>query len=62
QHAAYVHALADLGCQVIELPEELELPDSVFVEDTAFVLPEVASSPVPAQTLVNQKSKASSLP
>ncbi len=42
QHAAYVHALADLGCQVIELPEELELPDSVFVEDTAFVLPEVA--------------------
>ncbi len=42
QHEAYVHLLADLGCQVIELPEEPDLPDSVFVEDTAFVLPEVA--------------------
>lgn len=42
QHDAYVHALAELGCQVIELPEEPDLPDSVFVEDTAFILPEVA--------------------
>lgn len=42
QHEAYVRALAELGCQVIELPEETELPDSVFVEDTAFILPEVA--------------------
>ncbi|MBK7449058.1 MAG: dimethylargininase [Anaerolineales bacterium] len=42
QHTAYVHTLADLGCQVIELPEEADLPDSVFVEDTAFILPEVA--------------------
>ena len=42
QHEAYVRALAGLGCQVIELPEETELPDSVFVEDTAFILPEVA--------------------
>ena len=42
QHEAYVHALAELGCQVIELPEEPDLPDSVFVEDTAFILPEVA--------------------
>ena len=42
QHDAYVHALAELGCQVIELPEEPNLPDSVFVEDTAFILPEVA--------------------
>ena len=42
QHAAYVHTLAELGCQVIELPEEPDLPDSVFVEDTAFILPEVA--------------------
>ncbi|MBK6646783.1 MAG: dimethylargininase [Anaerolineales bacterium] len=42
QHDAYVHLLADLGCQVIELPEEPDLPDSVFVEDTAFILPEVA--------------------
>ena len=39
---ADVHALAELGCQVIELPEEPDLPDSVFVEDTAFILPEVA--------------------
>ena len=42
QHDAYVHLLAGLGCQVIELPEEPDLPDSVFVEDTAFILPEVA--------------------
>ena len=42
QHQEYVHALAALGCQVIELPEEPDLPDSVFVEDTAFILPEVA--------------------
>ena len=42
QHVTYVHLLSDLGCQVIELPEEPGLPDSVFVEDTAFILPEVA--------------------
>lgn len=42
QHDAYVRLLMDLGCEVIELPEEPNLPDSVFVEDTAFVLPEVA--------------------
>ena len=42
QHDAYVRALAELGCQILELPEEKDLPDSVFVEDTAFILPEVA--------------------
>jgi dimethylargininase len=42
QHQEYVNALAEAGCQVIELPEEINLPDSVFVEDTAFILPEVA--------------------
>lgn len=42
QHDVYVHLLAGLGCQVIELEEEPDLPDSVFVEDTAFILPEVA--------------------
>ena len=42
QHDAYVHALRELGCQVVELPEESDLPDSVFVEDTAFILPEAA--------------------
>lgn len=42
QHDAYVQPLAQLGCQVIQLPEEPHLPDSVFVEDTAFILPEVA--------------------
>ena len=42
QHDADVHALTELGCQVIELPEEPDLPDSVFVEDTAFILPEAA--------------------
>jgi dimethylargininase len=42
QHHAYVNALSQLGCEVIELPAESDLPDSVFVEDTAFILPEVA--------------------
>jgi dimethylargininase len=42
QHDEYVKTLAQIGCQVIELPEEPDLPDSVFVEDTAFILPEVA--------------------
>lgn len=42
QHQAYVQALKELGCDVIELPAEPDLPDSVFVEDTAFILPEVA--------------------
>src|SRR6266498_3436355 len=42
QHHAYVDALKELGCDVIELPAEGDLPDSVFVEDTAFILPGVA--------------------
>lgn len=42
QHHAYVNALKELGCKVIELPAEPDLPDSVFVEDTAFILPEAA--------------------
>ncbi|MDP1544664.1 MAG: arginine deiminase family protein [Anaerolineales bacterium] len=42
QHYEYVQTLAQIGCQIIELPEEPDLPDSVFVEDTAFILPEVA--------------------
>jgi dimethylargininase len=42
EHHGYVKALKQLGCQVIELPEEPDLPDSVFVEDAAFILDEVA--------------------
>jgi dimethylargininase len=42
QHRAYVNALKELGCDVIELPAEADLPDSVFVEDIAFILSEVA--------------------
>lgn len=42
QHQEYVMALKELGCNVIELPIEVDLPDSVFVEDTALILPEVA--------------------
>jgi len=41
QHRDYVEALKSLGCEVLELPAEVDLPDSVFVEDTAFILPEV---------------------
>ena len=42
QHHAYVTALQELGCDVMELPAAADLPDSVFVEDTAVILPEVA--------------------
>jgi dimethylargininase len=42
QHHEYVNALKKLGCDVLELPAEVDLPDSVFVEDTAFILPETA--------------------
>jgi len=42
QHRHYVQALEELGCKVIQLPEEPDLPDSVFVEDTAIVLGECA--------------------
>src|SRR5262245_10227015 len=42
QHQEYVKVLKGLGCNVTELPAQVDLPDSVFVEDTAFILPEVA--------------------
>lgn len=42
QHHAYVQALKELGCAVLELPAEPDLPDSVFVEDSAVILPEAA--------------------
>lgn len=42
QHRAYINALKQLRCSVVELPAESDLPDSVFVEDTAIILPEVA--------------------
>ena len=42
QHAAYVRALAGLGCRVVELAAEPDLPDCVFVEDTAVVVDELA--------------------
>lgn len=42
QHAAYVGALQELGCQVQWLAELPTHADGVFVEDTAVVVPEVA--------------------
>jgi len=39
QHAAYRHALADLGLQVTELPDAPDFPDGTFVEDTALCFP-----------------------
>lgn len=42
QHKAYEKCLADLGCQIYQLPMEPELADSVFVEDTAIVFNELA--------------------
>ncbi|MCH2132979.1 MAG: arginine deiminase family protein [Phycisphaerales bacterium] len=42
QHAAYVDALSDLGCEIHRLPALDHQPDAVFVEDTAVVVPELA--------------------
>ncbi len=42
QHDAYCNLLANLGCDVIRLPELPNCPDAVFVEDVAVVLDELA--------------------
>ncbi|HET9984126.1 MAG TPA: N(G),N(G)-dimethylarginine dimethylaminohydrolase [Longimicrobiales bacterium] len=42
QHAAYEHALWELGCEVRRVRPAPELPDAVFVEDAAVVLDEIA--------------------
>jgi dimethylargininase len=42
QHAAYVAALAESGCEVCWVTPAPRLPDSVFVEDTAVVLDRLA--------------------
>lgn len=38
EHAAYVSALRDAGCDVTVLPADEAFPDSVFIEDPALVL------------------------
>lgn len=38
EHAAYVSALRDTGCDVAVLPADEAFPDSVFIEDPALVL------------------------
>lgn len=50
QHAAYVHALADLGCEVVILAALDQMADSVFVEDVAVVFDEVAVMTRPGAT------------
>jgi dimethylargininase len=42
QHRAYCELLAELGCEVIEIPGDAAYPDCVFIEDTAIVLDDVA--------------------
>jgi len=42
QHQAYLHALAQLGLEIILLDEEPDFPDAYFVEDTAIITPKVA--------------------
>jgi dimethylargininase len=37
QHALYCKTLADLGLDIIDLPQDDQLPDSCFVEDTAVI-------------------------
>ena len=42
QHAAYEHALGELGCVIQSVAPAMDLPDSVFIEDTAVVFDELA--------------------
>ena len=42
QHAAYEHALVQMGCVVESVGPAMDLPDSVFIEDTAVVFDEIA--------------------
>ena len=42
QHAAYEHALAQMGCIVQPVPAAHDMPDSVFIEDTAVVFDDIA--------------------
>jgi dimethylargininase len=42
QHAAYEHALNQLGCVVESVAAAMDMPDSVFIEDTAAVFDELA--------------------
>lgn len=42
QHAGYVAALREAGCDVVELPADEAHPDCCFIEDTAVVLGETA--------------------
>ena len=42
QHAAYEHALNQLGCNVESVIPAMDMPDSVFIEDTAVVFDELA--------------------
>ena len=48
QHAAYEHALQQLGCTVVHAADAPELPDGVFVEDAVVVLDELAVITRPA--------------
>ncbi len=48
QHAAYEHALNQLGCVVESVPVATDMPDSVFIEDTAVVFDELAVIARPA--------------
>jgi len=42
QHAAYEHALTQMGCVVESIGPAMDMPDSVFVEDTAVIFDEIA--------------------
>jgi dimethylargininase len=48
QHAAYEHALIQMGCLVESVPPAMDMPDSVFIEDTAVVFDELAVIARPA--------------
>ena len=42
QHAAYEHALTQMGCVVQVVGAAMDMPDSVFIEDTAVVFDQIA--------------------
>ena len=58
QHAAYEHALAQMGCSVQPVPAAHDMPDSVFIEDTAVVFDDIAVLARPAVASRQHESEA----
>lgn len=58
QHAAYEHALGQMGCIVESVAAAMNMPDSVFIEDTAVIFDEIAVIARPGVTSRQRETEA----